>query len=94
MTRKSLSKEAFYHVYHKGDSAKKSRIVMRVSKSGLECLTKGLSNESIINYCGLYLDKGKLKSNKDYIATEISAKRANKKIEASKYESFSINYHD
>lgn len=96
MTRRQSKKEVYYHVYQKNTPASKSRIVMRVSNSKtLECLIKGLSNESIIKSCGLYLDNGKLKSNLDYVAVEISPSRAARKIEASKYDSFSMqNWND
>jgi len=95
MVRKQEPKERYYHVYSKNATAA-AGVVIKVKKSGgIECMTKGLSIESIRNDCKLEIENGKLISqNKDYIATEISINRAARKIEDSKYRFSMQNWND
>ena len=91
MVRKKPKKEIYYHVYHKNATAS-TGVVFKVNRfEGLECMFNWVDSEKIQHNCGLYVEKGELKTNEeDYIVTEISPLRARKQIESSRYNSFSI----
>ncbi len=73
--RKPEKKETYYHIGPEGKLSREG-IVLRVTGSKLESMTKGISVEKLINICGLYLNGGGLKSEKGYRIERISEKRA------------------
>jgi hypothetical protein len=93
MRKGTREKEKYYNVYHK-DSTASCGVVISVNKSSLACLTKGISLQKIVDECGLYLEDKILKSKKDYTVTEISTRKAERKIEDSKYRFSFQNLND